>query len=104
MKTAAPLITVQQADLFGACPVTDAVLALATAGAEQRGAVFTKKEVVNFILDLAGYTTNRPLMELRLLEPSFGNGDFLLPAIDRLLDCWAASGKPDPQLNLRNAI
>ena len=104
MKTIAPLIAVHQADLFGDCPVTDAVLALANAGAEQRGAVFTKQEVVDFILDLAGYTTDRPLMELRLLEPSFGKGDFLLPAIERLLDCWAASGRPDPQLNLRNAI
>ena len=104
MKTVAPLITVHQSDLFGACPVTDAVLALATAGAEQRGAIFTKQEVVDFILDLAGYTTERPLMDLRLLEPSFGNGDFLLPAIERLLDCWAASGRPDPQLHLRNAL
>lgn len=104
MKTIAPLIAVHQADLFGDCPVTDAVLALATAGGEQRGAVFTKKEVVDFILDLAGYTTDRPLMDLRLLEPSFGNGDFLLLAIDRLLDCWAASGRPEPQLNLRDAI
>ena len=78
MKTIAPLIAVHQADLFGDCPVTDAVLALANAGAEQRGAVFTKQEVVDFILDLAGYTTDRPLMELRLLEPSFGKGDFRL--------------------------
>lgn len=104
MKTLTPLISVHQSDLFGECPVTDAVLALASAGAEQRGAIFTKQEVVNFILDLAGYTADRPLMDLRLLEPSFGNGDFLLPAIDRLLDCWEASGRPDPQLQLRDAL
>src|SRR5690606_263299 len=28
----------------------------------------------------------------RLLEPSFGHGDFLLPAIDRLLVAWKRSG------------
>jgi hypothetical protein len=104
MKTVAPLITLQQADLFGDCPVTDAVLALASSGAEERGAVFTKREVVDFILDLAGYTTDRPLIDLRLLEPSFGHGDFLLPTIERLLERWAAQGSPDPYLNLRNAI
>ena len=55
-----------------------------------RGAVFTRQEVVDFILDLAGYTKNLPLYEMRLLEPSFGGGDFLLPAIERLLTTWQA--------------
>lgn len=67
------------------CAVTEAVEQLATAGAKARGAVFTKREVVDFILDLTGYTADRPLHQLRLLEPSAGDGDFLLPAIDRLL-------------------
>ncbi len=44
------------------------------------------------ILDLAGYSVGRPLHELRLLEPSFGTGDFLLPALDRLLAAYAQSG------------
>lgn len=66
-------------------PVPDAVRALASAGIEERGAIFTKREVVDFILDLAGYTEDRPLHEMRILEPSFGDGDFLLPALDRLL-------------------
>jgi len=55
-----------------------------------RGAVFTRPEVVNFILDLAGYTEDQPLHEKRLLEPSFGEGDFLLPIIERLLCAWRA--------------
>ncbi len=67
-------------------PVPAAVRALATAGIEARGAIFTRKEVVDFILDLSGYTADRPLHELRLLEPSFGDGDFLLPAIARLIE------------------
>ncbi len=54
-------------------------------GIEERGAIYTKREVVNFILDLVGYTADQPLTELRLLEPSFGEGDFILSAVERLL-------------------
>ena len=53
----------------------------ASGGVEQRGAIFARREVVDFILDIAGYTADKPLYELRLLEPSFGAGDFLLPAL-----------------------
>lgn len=60
-------------------------------GTESRGAIFTRAEVVDFILDLAGYTEDQPLHEKRLLEPSFGGGDFLLPAIGRLLAAWRSS-------------
>lgn len=81
-----------------------AVNALASAGIEQRGAVFTRKEVVEFILDLAGYTPDRPLAEMRLLEPSFGGGDFLIAAIDRLLEAWVKAGRPEPYRSLANAI
>src|ERR1035437_1198129 len=56
-----------------------------SANAEERGAIFTRREVVHFILDLAGYTADKPLWQYRLLEPSFGSGDFLIPAIERLL-------------------
>lgn len=80
-----------QSSLPGLCPVTDAVEALAlTSGIEARGAVFTRREVVDFILDLVGYTVDRPLQNLRLLEPSFGGGDFLLVALERLLAAWKA--------------
>ena len=58
---------------------------------ESRGAIFTRVEVVDFILDLAGYTEDQPLHKKRLLEPSFGGGDFLLPAIGRLMTAWRAS-------------
>jgi len=52
------------------------------------GAVFTRVEVAEFILDLIGYTEDRALHQLRLLEPSFGYGDFLLSAIQRLVRAW----------------
>lgn len=74
------------------CPVIAATEALATEGGlEARGAVFTRSEVVDFILNLAGYTEDQPLHEKRLLEPSFGGGDFLLPIIQRLLSAWRAA-------------
>lgn len=60
----------------------------AASGAESRGAIFTRAEVVEFILDLVGYTEDKPLTRQRLLEPSFGGGDFLLPAVSRLLGAW----------------
>jgi hypothetical protein len=53
---------------------------------ESRGAVFTRREVVEFILDLVGYTIDKPLQQYRLLEPSFGDGHFLLVAVERLLE------------------
>src|SRR5690349_6974794 len=61
-------------------------------GMEARGAIFTRLEVVDFILDLVGYTEDQPLHRKRLLEPSFGGGDFLLPAISRLLGAWHRDG------------
>lgn len=70
-----------------------------------RGAVFTRPEVVDFILDLAGYTANKPLHRKRILEPSFGCGDFLLPIIERLLTAWHKTGSNGSLLeSLGNAI
>lgn len=71
------------------CPISTAVETLSNEGdADSLGAIFTRAEVVEFILDLAGYTKDRPLHKMRLLEPSFGGGDFLLPIIHRLLHAW----------------
>ena len=85
-------------DLFGESVYTHSSIVAAAieklstaAGTESRGAIFTRTEVVDFILDLAGYTEDQPLHEKRLLEPSFGGGDFLLPAIGRLLTAWRSS-------------
>ncbi|MBK7766185.1 MAG: Eco57I restriction-modification methylase domain-containing protein [Sulfuritalea sp.] len=77
----------------------------AAAGTESRGAVFTRSEVVDFILDLVGYTEDKPLARHRLLEPSFGGGDFLLPAVRRLLRSWrAATGAGSALDDLGEAI
>jgi hypothetical protein len=81
--------------------VNDAIEELAKSGdPEERGAVFTRLEVVDFILNLAGYTEDKPLHKKRLLEPSFGGGDFLLPIVRRLLRAWrAANGSMESVLD-----
>ncbi|MEL7162427.1 MAG: Eco57I restriction-modification methylase domain-containing protein, partial [Bacteroidota bacterium] len=66
----------------------EAVVAMATASIDDRGAIFTKSCVVNFILDLVGYTIDQPLFQRSLLEPAAGTGAFFLPALDRLLEAW----------------
>lgn len=72
--------------------VDAAVLHMAGHCETGRGAVFTRPEVVEAILDLAGYQSDQSLHRKRLLEPSFGAGDFLFAAIDRLLAAFARDG------------
>lgn len=86
--------------------IVAAVEALANeSGISARGAIFTRPEVVEFILDLAGYTSERTLHRLRLLEPSFGGGEFLLAAIRRLLSAWRREkNRGDDVTTLRDAI
>ena len=93
------------------CPhlavLTEAVDHMAShADAESRGAVYTRAEVVDFILDLVGYTADKPLAKTSLLEPSCGEGDFLLPAIGRLLESWSRNGVEGASVveSLRHAI
>lgn len=63
----------------------DALHYWADSVAESRGEIFTKTEVVEFILDLCGWRVGENLLHQRLLEPSCGSGDFVIPAIRRLL-------------------
>lgn len=49
------------------------------------GEVFTRRWIVELILDLAGYTADRDLASLSLVEPSCGTGAFLGPIVDRLV-------------------
>jgi hypothetical protein len=82
----------------GLAPVHQALEGLARAGAEARGAVFTRPDVVRQMLDWLGYTPERELSRFRLLEPCFGGGDFLLEALKRLLASHFSHGG-----NTRNA-
>src|SRR5581483_5837567 len=62
------------------------VASYAQAQAAELGAIFTRREVVEFMLDLAGYRVEEDLTGAMLLEPSFGQGDFLFVVVQRLLD------------------
>jgi len=48
------------------------------------GEVFTRRWVVELILDLCGYTPDRDLASLRIIEPACGSGAFIGPIIERL--------------------
>ena len=49
------------------------------------GEVFTRRWVVEVLLDLTGYTVDRDLAQVDLLEPSCGSGAFLGPVVERLI-------------------
>ena len=75
-------------------------------GAESRGAIFTRVEVVEFMLDVVGYVVDAPLPQKTILEPACGGGDFLLPMIDRLIASWqrARPEKDNIVADLGNAL
>lgn len=52
---------------------------------DEHGEVFTRRWVVELILDLAGYTADRDLAAMTAVEPSCGAGAFLGPMVERLL-------------------
>lgn len=56
------------------------------------GEVFTKQWVVEFILDLVGYTPDKDLTSKTIVEPSCGTGAFLGPIVCRLLDSASKHG------------
>lgn len=52
------------------------------------GTVYTPAHLVEFILDLAGYTADSPIESRALLDPACGCGAFLELAARRLVDRW----------------
>jgi hypothetical protein len=77
--------------------VQKAIDSLASSGGiEARGAVYTKPEVVDFILDLASARDSCDLTSIRFLEPSFGGGDFLVPLLKRILASWRSKHGESP--------
>jgi adenine-specific DNA-methyltransferase len=59
-----------------------------------KGVVYTKRWVVELLLDLAGYTADRNLVDAIAVEPSAGEGVFLAPMIERLADSCRRLGRP----------
>lgn len=76
---------------------------LSMSGVDERGAVFTRREVVDFILDLVDYPPKEKGVRARILEPSFGAGDFLVPVIQRLLRAFR-SQEPLSTAEVKNAV
>jgi adenine-specific DNA-methyltransferase len=56
------------------------------------GEVFTRRWVVDLILDLVGYTADKDLGASTLVEPSCGTGAFLVPIVERLIESSAVRG------------
>lgn len=61
---------------------------------EPMGGVFTQRWVVEWMLDLIGYTQDQPINDRVLLEPCCGSGAFLLPALERLLAACRKTRRP----------
>ena len=57
------------------------------------GEVFTRRWVVDLILDLAGYRTSADLGALVIVEPACGAGAFLVPIVERLVESCARHGR-----------
>src|SRR6266446_8915627 len=60
----------------------------------EHGEVFTRKWVVELILDLVGYTIERDLAGLVAVEPACGTGAFLGPLVERLSASCKRHGRP----------
>ena len=52
---------------------------------DEHGEVFTRRWVVDLILDMAGYTTEADLASMTVVEPSCGGGAFISAIVERLL-------------------
>lgn len=59
----------------------------------QHGEVFTRRWVVETILDLVGYTADRDLGDMLIVEPACGAGAFLGPMVGRLSASCRAHGR-----------
>ena len=49
------------------------------------GCIYTRKWIVDFMLDICGYTSDRDICAWKVIEPSCGTGSFMLRIIARLL-------------------
>lgn len=61
---------------------------------EPRGVVFTKRWVVELVLDLAGYCSSKNLVDALALEPAAGEGAFLVKMAQRLVASCQRQNRP----------
>lgn len=67
---------------------------LPSRAAEPKGVVYTKRWVVELLLDLSGYIPDRNLVDAIAVEPSAGDGAFLGPMVERLIASCRQQDKP----------
>ena len=77
-----------QQSLFAPTPSTQSTIA------EPKGVVYTKRWVVDLLLDIAGYKPECDLASALAVEPAAGDGAFLGPMIERLVESCARRNKP----------
>src|SRR6478609_6883381 len=67
--------------------------AVASGAMSVPGVVFTRRWVVDLVLDLAGYTSDRDLGAMVAVEPACGGGAFLEQIVSRLSASCRAHGR-----------
>ncbi len=67
---------------------------LPVAVVESKGVVYTKRWVVELLLDLSGYCSDKNLVDALAIEPAAGEGAFLGPMIERLVESCLNLGRP----------
>jgi hypothetical protein len=60
---------------------------------EQKGAVYTRRWVVDLLLDLSGYVPEANLVDSVAVEPAAGHGSFLEGMISRLMESCKRQGR-----------
>jgi len=60
---------------------------------ESKGVVYTKRWVVELLLDLAGYRSENNLVDAVAVEPAAGDGAFLVPMVERLVQSCRRLGR-----------
>ena len=71
--------------------------------AGNNGVIYTKQWTVKLVLDVAGYTSDLPLWNKVVVEPSCGHGSFISEILDRLIESAKKDNKFDEN-NLANCI
>ncbi len=80
----------------------NALTQLKTNAPGERGAIFTRRWIVDLILDIAGYLPSRDLSEAVIVEPACGDGAFLTAIVERLAKSCELHGASI--VNLSDAI
>lgn len=74
--------------------ITPSRRALSAAAVEPKGVVYTKRWVVELLLDLSGYCQEKNLLDVLAVEPAAGDGAFLGPMIERLVESCRRLRRP----------